>query len=92
MEKKYKRLVWSIVLDGIGLLSYWVPVIGEGIDIVWAPVAGWVFYKMYGGRVGVIGGVVTMLEEVFPYTDIIPTFTVGWLVKEFYLEKKKPKE
>ncbi len=92
MKKKYKMLIWSIVLDGIGLLSYWVPVVGEGIDMVWAPAAGWVFYKMYGGKVGIIGGVVTMLEEVFPFSDILPTFTIGWLVKEFYLDRKHLKE
>ncbi len=89
MEKRYKKLIWSILLDGVGLLSYWLPVLGEGVDIVWAPVAAWVFYKMYGGKVGLVGGIITLVEEVFPYSDIIPTFTIAWLVKEFYLVKKE---
>ena len=35
-QNKYRKLVIGIVLDGIGMLSFAIPFIGEFSDVVWA--------------------------------------------------------
>lgn len=70
MNKKYKKLVLSIVLDAIGLIPF--------IDIVWAPLSAYIMTKMYKGKQGKIGAIISFVEEAIPFTDIIPTFTIMW--------------
>jgi len=72
MNKKYKKLGLSIVLDIIGLIP--IPF----LDLAWAPISGYVMTKMYKGTKGKIAGVVSFLEEILPL-DIIPTFTIMWV-------------
>jgi hypothetical protein len=71
-----------IIMDVMGMASYFLPVLGEFADIVWAPVSGYVFYKLFGGRLGLIGGVLDFLEEIIPFTDIIPSFTIAWFIRK----------
>ena len=63
----------------IGMFSFTVPLVGEFSDVVWAPLAGFLMTRMYKGTVGKVGGVVTFLEEIFPFSDVIPTFTLTWI-------------
>ena len=35
--------------------------------------------KMYKGTKGKIGGIISFFEEIFPFSDIIPTFTLMWI-------------
>ncbi len=86
MNKKTKLIV-SIVLDFIGYLSYALPAIGEGFDLVWAPVSAVILYLMYKGKKGMIGGLIEGVEEFLPFTDFVPTFTLMW-VYTYYFEKK----
>jgi hypothetical protein len=76
---KNKKLVFGILFDAIGLLSFTIPGIGEFGDVIWAPLAGFLMTKMYEGRVGKVAGVLTFVEEIFPFTDIIPSFTLTWI-------------
>jgi len=87
MSKKYKLLLLSILFDGIGMLSFAIPGIGEFSDVIWAPVSVYFIAKMYKGTVGKVGGVISFIEEVGWFgTDLIPTFTLTWAYK--YLIKK----
>ena len=61
--------------------------LGEFGDIVWAPVSGFLFYKLFGGRFGLIGGVLNFLEEIIPLTDIIPSFTIAWFIRKNEAER-----
>lgn len=72
MNKKYKKLGLSILLDIIGLIP--IPL----LDVAWAPISGYIMTKMYKGTKGKIAGVVSFLEEILPL-DIIPTFTIMWI-------------
>ncbi|WP_405604479.1 hypothetical protein [Polaribacter sp. Asnod1-A03] len=72
MNKKYKKLILSIILDVIGYLTI-IP-----IDIFWAPISGYLMTKMYKGSKGKIAGIVSFLEEIIPFSDVIPTFTIMW--------------
>lgn len=91
-DKKYQKLLLSILLDGIGMLSFVVPFIGDFSDVIWAPIAGWLMTRLYKGKVGQAAGVITFIEELIPGLDVIPTFTLTWIYT--YLlsgEKKKLK-
>ncbi len=71
-----------IIMDLIGMATYAFPAMGEFGDIVWAPVSGFIFFKLFGGRFGIIGGVLNFLEEIIPFTDIIPSFTIAWFIRK----------
>ena len=78
-DHKQIKLILSLLFDGIGLLSYTVPFLGEGIDIIWAPISGLLLAYMYKGTVGKVAGIIGFIEELIPMLDFIPTFTLTWL-------------
>jgi len=92
MDKKYKILLLSILLDGIGLItsSWVVPLLGDFSDVIWAPLAGFLMAAIYKSTAGKVAGVVTFVEEIVPGLDIIPTFTLMWVYT--YLIKGKKVE
>lgn len=81
------NIVLCIVLDLIGMASYFIPWLGEFADVVWAPISGFLFFTLFGGRFGMIGGVLNFLEEIIPFTDIIPSFTIAWFIRKKELDK-----
>lgn len=76
-----------LLLDLIGMASYFIPALGEIADVIWAPISAFIFYKMFGGRFGMIGGVLNFLEEIIPFTDIIPSFTIAWFIRKREADK-----
>jgi hypothetical protein len=76
-----------IIMDIIGMATYLIPSMGEFGDIAWAPISGFIFYRLYGGRFGMIGGVLNFLEEIIPFTDIIPSFTIAWFIRKKQADK-----
>lgn len=88
MKKKYKLLALSMLMDGVGMLSFVLPFLGEFFDVFWAPLSAFILYKMYKGVEGKVGGLISFVEEAgIMGTDFIPTFTLTWLYK--YILKKK---
>ena len=87
-NKKLQLLIFGIGLDLIGIISYFIPGIGPVIDLIWAPVAGWLMARMYPGKSGKIAAVIAFLEEILPGTDLIPSFTIMWSYT-FLLAKRK---
>ena len=87
-DKKYKYLFLSLLFDGIGMLSYAFPGLGEFVDVIWASVAAWLMTRMYPGTQGKIGGGVAFLEELLPGMDIVPTFTLMWFYTYVFAGKK----
>jgi hypothetical protein len=65
-------------MDLIGMSSYAIPVLGEVMDVVWAPISAIIFFITFGGWKGAIGGVGNLFEELLPGTDFIPSFTLMW--------------
>jgi hypothetical protein len=86
MESRYKKLFLGIIFDAIGMLSFTIPFLGEFSDVVWAPIAGYLMTIMYKGLVGKVGGIISFVEEMFPFTDFIPSFTLTWI---YYYKIKK---
>ena len=87
VNNKTRDLVLGILFDAIGMLSFSVPLIGEFSDVIWAPFAGFLMTLMYKGTVGKVGGVVTFLEEILPFSDFIPTFTLTWIYNYIIRDK-----
>lgn len=81
------NIVICVIMDLLGMVTYFFPGVGEFVDIAWAPISGFIFYKMFGGKLGKIGSVLNFLEEIIPFTDIIPSFTIAWFIRKREIEK-----
>lgn len=78
-DTKIRNLILGILFDAIGMLSFSVPLMGEFSDVIWAPIAGFLMTWMYKGSIGKMAAVFTVLEEIIPFTDVIPSFTLTWI-------------
>lgn len=81
MDKKYKKLALSIFLDLVGLIPL--------IDLVWAPLSAYIMTKMYRGNKGKVAGIVSFVEEIIPFSDIIPTFTIMWVYTNYFAKENE---
>ncbi len=75
---KWERLALSLVLDTIGCSSYLIPVLGEFTDLAWAPVFCICVAAMYSES-SPYAHYIGLIEELLPFTDIIPTATLAWI-------------
>ncbi|MBS9774929.1 MAG: hypothetical protein KGV59_07245 [Tenacibaculum sp.] len=78
INNKYKKLVLSLIFDAVGLIPF--------IDLVWAPISAYLMIKMYKGKEGKIASIVSFTEEILPFSDTIPTFTIMWLYTYVFKE------
>ncbi|OMQ13540.1 hypothetical protein [[Flexibacter] sp. ATCC 35103] len=85
-DDRMRKLLLGILLDGVGMISFTIPLLGEFSDVIWAPVAAFIMTRMYKGRVGRVASVLTFIEEALPFTDIIPSFTITWIYT-YYFQK-----
>lgn len=76
---KKKLLIKGLVYDAIGMASVAVPVVGGFLDLLWAPYAAKKMTVMYPGKKGKLAAVLVFLEEILPFSDVIPTFTLMWI-------------
>lgn len=77
-NNKGTMLVLSLLFDFIGMVSYFVPVFAEVTDLFWAPISGILLVVMFKGTAGKLAGVFGFIEELLPFVDVIPTFTITW--------------
>ena len=75
-------LWFCILMDLLGCASFTIPFIGEFSDVVWAPLSAFIFARTFGGRFGAFGAVLNFLEEILPFTDFIPSFTIAWVIRK----------
>ena len=87
IDNKKRNLVLGLLFDGIGMLSFIIPFLGEFSDVVWAPIAGFLMTWMYKGTIGKVGGTIAFLEEILPFSDFIPTFTLTWIYN-YWIKRK----
>jgi hypothetical protein len=80
MDRKYKKLVKCVLLDAVGMASAVIPVVGPVLDVIWAPVAASISYKMFGEKKGKYTSLITFVEELLPVTDVMPSFTIFWIL------------
>jgi hypothetical protein len=75
-------------MDLLGYASYTLPFMGEIGDMIWAPVSGLIFYRLFGGWKGAMGGVFNFIEELLPGLDFIPSFTIMWIIRSVRKEEQ----
>ena len=83
-SKPLPPLWLCILIDIIGMLSYLIPGMGEWMDTVWAPISAFLFSLLFGGTKGTI---IAFLEEILPFTDAIPTFTITYFIRKNQTQK-----
>lgn len=80
MEKDKKTLlIKSLAFDAIGMASGAIPLVGGFLDLLWAPYAAKKMKEMFPGKKGRLASIIVFIEEILPFTDVIPTFTLMWL-------------
>ena len=75
------KLAISLLIDLVGSASYLIPLAGEGFDLAWAPISMTLVGALYDGVMPSLK-YVALMEELLPFTDWVPSATVGW-VKEY---------
>lgn len=81
------KLLLSLLIDAIGSASYLVPVVGEITDVGWAPVQMILLMALYENDNSNHDSslewlkYVSFVEEIMPFTDIVPTATIGWFIQ-----------
>lgn len=86
---KTRDLFLGILFDVIGMLTYAIPFFGEFADVIWAPISGLLMVWLYKGITGKIGGIISIVEELVPGMDFIPTFTLTWIYKYVFHNHEK---
>lgn len=87
-SNKDRDLILSIILDLVGMATFLIPALGEFGDVIWAPIAAYLMTQIYKGFSGKLGGIFTFLEEIIPFTDFIPSFTIMWFYTYIIKGKK----
>ena len=87
-SSKRRNLLLGLFFDAIGMLSFSIPLIGEFSDVIWAPISGIIMMRMYKGERGKLAGVFCFIEEIIPFTDFTPSFTLMWLYTYVFLKKQ----
>jgi hypothetical protein len=87
VQKPMPSLAMCLLMDFLGYATYGIPFLGEFLDILWAPISAFIFFRMFGGTKGLFGGAFNFFEELMPGLDFIPTFTITWLIQYFRRNK-----
>jgi hypothetical protein len=66
-------------VDLVGSGSLAVPLVGDALDLVTAPLSALLLLAIFGDP-RVTGGV--LLEELLPGTDVVPSATIAWFAQE----------
>lgn len=76
-ETSLPSLAACLAMDAVGMAGYFLPLVGETFDALWAVVAAVVFYRWFRSP---IGAMTAAAEELLPKTDIVPMFTIAYFI------------
>ncbi|MBO6006065.1 MAG: hypothetical protein J6P49_04335 [Paludibacteraceae bacterium] len=83
-QVKTPSLWVAVVLDILGMVTFTIPGVGEFGDVVWAPLSAFLFARFYGNdKLAKWGAIFNFAEEILPFTDFCPTFTIAWFIRKF---------
>jgi len=71
------KLLVSLAVDFVGSSSYLLPFVGEAFDVAWAPTQAILVAALYD-EVTPNLKYVSFAEEILPFTDFVPSATIGW--------------
>lgn len=77
------KLFICLTIDTLGTSSEFIPFVGEITDLAYAPFASLLFknYLFPGSNVVFA---LEFVEEILPFTDILPLATICWVVDTFF--------
>jgi hypothetical protein len=73
---KRLKLFFAVLIDLLGFLSYVIPGFLEFSDVGIAPISAILVYVLFKKKLK--WATFTFLEELLPFTDIIPSATIAW--------------
>ena len=74
------RLLVSLLVDALGSASYLLPGVGEIVDVAWAPIQTVFIMALYDETSPNLK-YLSFIEELLPFTDIVPSASIGWLAE-----------
>jgi hypothetical protein len=83
MADPSRKLMASLAIDFVGNISFALPGLGEFADVFWAPISATLLSHLYSTSVP-MAQYAGLVEEILPFTDIIPTATLAWCVELIY--------
>jgi hypothetical protein len=89
VKRSGPSIVFCVIMDLIGYASFAIPGLAEISDVIWAPISAFIFLKTFGGKIGRFGSVFNFIEEVLPFTDFIPSFSIAWFIRNGIFSKVK---
>lgn len=78
----FGKLIFCLILDTLGTSSEFIPIVGELTDVVYAPFAAIALRSLFQGSNIVFA--LEFIEEILPFTDILPLATICWVVETYY--------
>lgn len=78
----FSKLLICIVIDILGSANEAIPVVGEIVDVLYAPMAALLLRQMFQGSNVVF--LLEFVEEILPFTDILPLATICWTIETFF--------
>merc|ERR1712151_591505 len=75
----WAKLTIAASLDTIGSSTYMLPGLGEATDLIWGPAQAMIVKAMYEGEVPPYAHYISAVEEILPFTDLLPSATLLWL-------------
>lgn len=79
------KLILSLLVDIVGVLTYLAPGQGEFLDLILAFISKAIVNSMYLRN---SHSNWVLLEEILPFTDVIPSATIIWFMKHLGSKKE----
>ena len=86
-HKPMPSLSMCLLMDLLGFAFLSIPFLGPFVEMLFAPISAIVYWRMFGFRKGFFGGIFNFVEELIPGVDLIPTFTITWVMQ--YMKRKQ---
>lgn len=78
----FTKLLVCIGIDMLGSANEAIPLAGEFVDVIYAPIAALLLRQLFSGSN--IVALLEFVEEILPFTDVLPLATVCWIVESFF--------
>jgi hypothetical protein len=82
VQLDFTKLILCIVIDILGSANEAIPLVGEVVDVLYAPIAALLLRQLFHGSNVVF--LLEFAEEILPFTDILPLATICWVVETFF--------
>jgi hypothetical protein len=82
----FTKLILCICIDIVGSANEAIPLVGELVDLVYAPIAALLLRQLFAGSNIVF--LLEFTEEILPFTDVLPLATICWVVESFFATGK----